>query len=1600
TDSFVKNRAKRARPDKAGRFAALERLKQVKGGTRSKFELKEEVSVYEEVDEKEYSRLVQKRQEEDWIIDDGGAGYVEDGREIFDDDIGETDDTPKKEASSTKNKYRPPSSKKVAAPKAGTIAAMFSAQPKKKAEKEVNLNDDELLDNILQSVDKQSSGSNMSAPFVLTPKAPRKSTSSSTPKSPANPFAKNGRHPSSREDVKPRAVSHDATEPQKFTSLRRVQVKEEERIEQFDSEDLTCDLDIEEDSPMSPAAQAPHENDQTVDEDLACFADARDDDFHMEVENGQAAAAGTDPKHKKEVIREDPLDDDFPDWNGVFSEESIPLQTNVKLDSLPLIENDSGEKVVRFFWLDAYEDYFKSPGVVHLFGKVKLLESSTHASCAVTVSNIPRRVYLLPRPFHYDSATKTETDEPVTMKDVYDEFRRIAEKQRIEEFKTKAVTKRYAFDREGVPAEAEYLEIVYPAQFPELPKDLTGRTFSAVFGTNTSSLEALLIGQKLMGPCWLELRNPLLTSVCFLFLRTQLVLSKPSDIVVAKSEPAPPLVVVALSTRTIPNDATNQNEVVAVSVLAHHAFPIDKQAPTPLYQTHFCGFRVYDTGSRVRYNCSCVRSVGFRVLGTGSHVYDSDSCVCYNSSPLCSIGSRVLVRVFISMIAVPVSAIIVFVFAVSVPMSLVQVPMSMILVPLSGIMVCVSTVLVPMSLLQVSCPQYWFPHLQYWFRCQFLAGACVFIVDFSAECVAGSHAWVKYKNSRKQNAAVAQVNLQALTKPSGTLFPYGFTSSMCKHTNLEVVDSERSLLIVFAAKFQGLDPDIIVGHDIQSYDLNVLLHRMISHKIPNWSRLGRLKRGNAAALGKTDKQLTPGRLVCDLKISSKELVQCKSYDLTELVKTLLQKERLELSLDRIQNMYSTSAQLLKLIDLTMMDAEFCLRLMSELNVLPLALQITNIAGNVLSKTLLGGRSQRNEYLLLHAFSDRNYICPDKTFKKQAPKVHDDETELPASKSKSKKGPTYSGGLVLEPKKGFYDSFILLMDFNSLYPSIIQEYNICFTTVDIISILNALAQADDYIPELPSSSADPGVLPSEIRKLVESRRQVKNLMKGSDVSADLYQQYDIRQKALKLTANSMYGCLGFAHSRFFAKPLAALITSRGREILMQTKELVEKMGLNVIYGDTDSIMINTNSRDLKEVLKLGNKVKAEINKFYKQLEIDIDGIFKSMLLLKKKKYAALVVSVGPNGQVSTTKQLKGLDIVRRDWSELARKTGEYVIDELLSDNSREDIVDKIHSYLMQLAAKIQEDSVPLSDYCVTKQLTKNPEDYPDKKNLSHVQVALRLNSKRGKKLKQGDTVTYVICNVGSSQTATQRAYHPEELKGNEGLSIALHQWMVQVIYPVRLRLCLSIDKLRALFYASAAGLNPAQYRHYNHNEDDDAERRLNDGSASGLSVYKLCERVKLTCPSEDCTAVITVEDIFEKTGMELKFVLEECPQCKTALCGYINALCNQVTLFIRDCISKFYAGWLVCEDTVCGHRTRRLPLRFVKASPLCFACERSVMRPEYKTSDLYNQLRYLSKLFDFSRAVTSLPENDKSKLAPAPFFHAVLHEAQVGHLSGA
>jgi DNA polymerase alpha subunit A len=117
----------------------------------------------------------------------------------------------------------------------------------------------------------------------------------------------------------------------------------------------------------------------------------------------------------------------------------------------------------------------------------------------------------------------------------------------------------------------------------------------------------------------------------------------------------------------------------------------------------------------------------------------------------------------------------------------------------------------------------------------------------------------------------------------------------------------------------------------------------------------------------------------------------------------------------------------------------------------------------------------------------------------------------------------------------------------------------------------------------------------------------------------------------------------------------MITLQGRTILRKTVDLTETLGFEIIYGDTDSIMVNSRTNDLQQAKQISQTIRKEVNKLYTKLEIGLDGIFQTMLLLKKKKYAALTI-VEQNGIVTTKKEVKGLDLVRRDWCKLSKDLG--------------------------------------------------------------------------------------------------------------------------------------------------------------------------------------------------------------------------------------------------------------------------------------------------------------------------------------------------------
>lgn len=274
--------------------------------------------------------------------------------------------------------------------------------------------------------------------------------------------------------------------------------------------------------------------------------------------------------------------------------------------------------------------------------------------------------------------------------------------------------------------------------------------------------------------------------------------------------------------------------------------------------------------------------------------------------------------------------------------------------------------------------------------------------------------------------------------------------------------------------------------------------------------------------------------------------------------------------------------------------------------------------------------------------------------------------------------------------------------------------------------------------------------------------------------------------------------------------------------MKTKDIAEqKLGFSVIYGDTDSIMINTGTTKVAEAIQMGQKLKQEVNVLYKCLEIEIDGLFKSMLLLKKKKYAALVIENAGTKDEKITTELKGLDMVRRDWCPLSKAVGNYVLKEILSGKQREDVVMSLNEYLSSIGDKMKKGDINLSEYIITKQLTRSPSEYSDPKSLPHVQVALRMKQ-MGKSDAEivNNFIPYIICTVPQNKEQKKVSigdvsYSPDEYlksqKTESKLVIDCDWYITQQLLPPITRLIEHIEGIEVDFVAQCLGVDGKKYK---------------------------------------------------------------------------------------------------------------------------------------------------------------------------------------------
>ncbi|KAF9266691.1 DNA polymerase alpha catalytic subunit [Marasmius fiardii PR-910] len=1392
------------RLDKKSKLSALAELKRARQGIARTFK-EEDVTLYDEVNEDQYKRVVKGRlQKDDFVVDDGVDGYMDNG---MDDWMDQEDYPESEEERETKSK---------ASKKSNSSKAKGKGKHKPPPPVTPSINDyrkavsaeeeSDFMANLFSTMDS------VTNPPPTTKSRKRKNSPEFDRDSSPVPYRNGGydtlAEPSSDgpiDDYVSAASSDDFI----------LSPKKKQRIDG---------------GGITPAAHRLAQMDVDTKDDIDFDASFDEIDFDFTDDNLESDAIVK--TEKMDVIlpvgnpKLEEKENALPSWLAVY--DSLNVTTAESLGPTTSAFNSSNVNALEadgslhFYWLD----YLEHDGQISFVGKVKDKNSGALVSACVTVENLERNLFVLPRKRRVEEDEDGkfyDTDEEPTQPDVYKDFDAIRKRAGVAKFKGKFVERKYAFGDPDVPREeTSWLKVAYPFSEPQLPSTVKSPNIAKIFGTNTSAFELLVLKRKIMGSCWIKIKEPEVNFKGVSWCKFEATVSDPKDfnpLLDAEGQPptdVPPLTALSLSVRTVVNHKDNRREVVCATVRIWHNMVIDDPTPPE------------------RLPCT----------------------------------------------------------------------------------------------------------------------------------------------------------VQTFVRPLGDKFPQNFESHAKTSSKglVSPMKNERMLLSSLLVAIHKADPDIIVGHDFLGVSLDVILHRMRDCKIDHWSRIGRFRRSKWPNIGKqgTNIKFLTGRLMCDLTSdSAKSMISSTTWTLTEMCKTHLKSDRQDIDPDEVPNYFDSSLsvpeRLMTFVRHCELDAHYQMALASKVQIIPLTKQLTNLAGNAWNKTLNGGRAERNEYILLHEFHRLKYICPDKDRfwgKKSAKnEVADDDPEAQKDAPKGKKRDKYKGGLVFEPKRGLWDKYILVMDFNSLYPSIIQEYNIDFTTIERIADEED-ENGEQVQPDPPGPDVPQGVLPRLIATLVQRRRQVKSLMKDKTATPAQLLQYDIKQQALKLTANSMYGCLGFEYSRFYARQLASLTTYKGREILTHTRELAESMQLDVVYGDTDSVFVNSNVTELSEALKISVEFKKAVNECYKLLEIDLDGVFQRLLLLQKKKYAALKMEDGAR----TSTEIKGLDMKRREYCDLSKNVSQFVLGQILSGDPTEIVIENIHDYLTSVGQNVRGGQIKLDDFTIHKRLGKDPEAYPKSEGQPHVQVALKMKAKGGN-ARAGDVIPYIFCLPEGAESAksaqSDRAHHRDEVrKADSGLKIDYEYYLSQQVLPPIERLCEPIEGTDRARLAECLGLDPTRYRVTTSSASaEDTGFASLDSQLSDAQRYKDTELFLVRC--RNCKGQWAYAPLNDREECCLRPNGRFCPSCQTPL--QLGSLQAQLEAQIRKHIAKFYECWTVCSDQTCGNRTRMMGVYGRRClRPGCTAA----VTFEYSDEKLYNQLRYYAYLFDGERAIKNASGSDSLEVVTA------------------
>ncbi|MFV2031350.1 MAG: DNA polymerase II, partial [Gammaproteobacteria bacterium] len=459
---------------------------------------------------------------------------------------------------------------------------------------------------------------------------------------------------------------------------------------------------------------------------------------------------------------------------------------------------------------------------------------------------------------------------------------------------------------------------------------------------------------------------------------------------------------------------------------------------------------------------------------------------------------------------------------------------------------------------------------------------------------------------------------------------------------VEYLADEKALLTRWIEWVEKIDPDIFIGWNVVNFDLRLLQKRAQALEIPLAIGRGRSVPAWRRAQTDTDHYFIsiPGRVVLDgIDTLKSATYTFASFSLEAVSRELLGRGKLiegEAKHDPLFKPREIQRQFhedkISLAAYNLEDCRLVWDIFEQTDLISFSIERARLTGLEMDKA--GGSVAAFDNLYLPRLHRKGFIAPN---------IGDYQGELSAP-----------GGYVMDSKPGLHDS-VLVLDYKSLYPSIIRTFRVD----PYARIVAKRAEADDIVPGFDGASFSKSeyILPDIIATLWRARDRAKQ-----EHNAALSQ-------AIKIIMNSFYGVLGTSGCRIHDSRLTSSITKRSHEIILQTVKLIEAEGYEVIYGDTDSVFVSLQkSCDNETATAIGERLVRLINQFWADslrrdydidsyLEMELETHFNRFFMPtvrgseqgSKKRYAGLIDD--EQGQRSI--QYKGLESVRSDWTELAR-----------------------------------------------------------------------------------------------------------------------------------------------------------------------------------------------------------------------------------------------------------------------------------------------------------------------------------------------------------